>query len=352
MPVSHRGSRVPARRCAALLAVGGVTLVALLAAATSAQAATVTVTGDDGNPRQLIAGQATAIRHLSPSVSVSFPATTGRFSFAVTAPDGVTVMTPVSCLGVMQSTRMIGYRGNGTYTVRIVNFGNGDANCSSPLSTEIYTFSINAGVPLPQPSGRFLIRQPDRFTTRTLEMPIGLNPGAFSYEVRYARNARIGSDGAIVGPSQQASVSTSAGQAMLRFTRPGTYTVVARTSGSSGGTRFFTPWSAPVRIRTVAPFDFSSITFPDARGPSYQLRGTLRERSIRGRVAIAIAKGSSRRWRSLGQARISRRGTISKRFRVDAPGSYRLRYSFRGSSIAAGGRVVQRIRITRSVFFG
>ena len=33
-------------------------------------------------------------------------------------------------------------------------------------------------------------------------------------------------------------------------------------------------------------------------------------------------------------------------------GTYRLRYTFKGSSLIAGGKVTEQIRISRRVFFG
>lgn len=45
---------------------------------------------------------------------------------------------------------------------------------------------------------------------------------------------------------------------------------------------YFSPWSAPVAVNAITPFDLDGITFPDSRGPSHLLRGTVRDKTIRG----------------------------------------------------------------------
>lgn len=92
------------------------------------------------------------------------------------------------------------------------------------------------------------------------------------------------------------------------------------------------------------------MTFPDSRGPSYQLRGQIRERSARGFVSIAIAPGRKGKLRPLGRARVRRNGVFVKRFTVRQPGVYRIRYRFAASPTTAKGQVVKRIRISRRLF--
>lgn len=55
----------------------------ILAAPAAADAASVTVSGDDGNPVAVPAGAPPIIRNMSPSVGVGFPPGEGRFTLAV-----------------------------------------------------------------------------------------------------------------------------------------------------------------------------------------------------------------------------------------------------------------------------
>jgi hypothetical protein len=46
------------------------------------------------------------------------------------------------------------------------------------------------------------------------------------------------------------------------------------------------------------------------------------------------------------------KGRFTKRFKLRKTGTYRLRYTYKGSSLVAGGRVTEQVRIRRRVFFG
>jgi hypothetical protein len=114
-----------------------------------------------------------------------------------------------------------------------------------------------------------------------------------------------------------------------------------------------TPWTAPIVLRAVAPFDFTSVSFPDSRGPSYRLRAKLGEDSTRGKVRIRVAANWSgkARYRSLGTVKIKGGGEFTKRFTLGSPGKYRLKYTFGGSSTTASGTIVAKVRIRRTVRF-
>lgn len=336
------------RALAGALSVAVLALACLALSTAQARAATVTVTGDDGNPAPLTQGVPGAIRNMSPRVGLAFN-TAGRFNLSITGPDGVAVATPVNCLTNYAATRYLDYRGNGNYTIAIDNFRSTDTNCRTRTSSESYVFSINAGITLTQPARPFLRRQRNSYITRSLEMPVALNPGASRYELQFARNAAVGPDGAISGPSESAYLSSTTGIASFRFSKPGVYTAVAR--AGSGPAGFYSPWSAPIRIVVKDPFDLSTVSFPDSRGPVYRLKGTLRSDVIRGPVFIAIAPARRGKFRSLGRARIVRGGVFFKRFRQARPGVYRLRFVYRGSRLGAKGAVVTKIRIRRRLAF-
>lgn len=326
----------------------GIALVALAAAgvgAAGAQAATVTVTGDDGNPATLAPGVPGATRVMTPVVETVTP---GWVAVSVTGPDGAAAATTSTC-STQSVKKYLDYRGNGAYTVQVIEYGPKDYSCTTPIGSATYSFSINAGVALPQPTKTFLTRVPGSFTTRTLQMAVAPNPGSSGTEILYKRNATLGADGGIQGTalSGYAGASTG-GVADLRFRVPGVYTVVARAkAGSAAG-----PWSAPVTVRTKAPFDISRMSYPDSRGPSYQLKGYLHDSFARGgKVHISIARGKRGKFRSLGSAKITRKGTFTKRFRQTSPGQYRIRYIFKGSALVAGGRETRGVRITRRTFY-
>jgi hypothetical protein len=337
----------------------GATLALALAgtgvAGAAANASTVTVTGDDGNPAPLTAGVPGIIRNMDPQIGVAATPTAGYFSVSVTGPDGVPVASPINCyLATSPSSRYVDYRGNGTYTVVVTAFANkSDYSCKTPTATETFAFTISAGVSLGAPGTPVLTRPVNSGITTEYALPVGLNPGAGSYEVRYAAGGVIGADGAISGPSAEAYVNTTSGTAGLRFAKPGTYVVVARAGEAGSGGTFYTPWSQPVTIVAKAPFDFSSLGFTDSRGPVYKIRGVLGESSIRGKISLALAKGKKGgKYHSIGTAKITRKGTFTKKFTQRSTGTYRLRATFKGSQYAAGGKVVALVRFTRKVVFG
>lgn len=337
------------KRRALITAAATIASCAATATATAAGAATVTVTGDDGNPVALAPGVPTAIRNMEPTVGIAFPPAPARFSATVTGPDGTAVSSSLSCFSTSTSwTRSVDYRGNGAYTVAIANFASGDSSCQTVTSLQTYSFTIAAGVALTAPPW-FALRAANSFSTNTLALPVALNPGASGYELRYAAGGVVGADGAITGPSDSAFVNTTTGTAGLSFRAPGSYTAVVR----AGRGQFYTPWSAPVTVAVVAPFDLTSLRFPDARGPRYSLRGEIREATTRGRVSIAMARGTKvGKYRSLGSVKISSKGTFTKRFTQRRTGVYRVRLHYKGSLTTAAGSIVQKIRIRRGLSFG
>jgi hypothetical protein len=219
--------------------------------------------------------------------------------------------------------------------------------CGGTPATRVLTFRVAAGVGLASdPNTPLLTRQPGEFATVTHRLPITGNPGADTYDVRYSSSSRLTADGGLAGPSRSATVDAATSTVPMRFSEPGRYTVVARARIFGGAA---TPWTAPLRLRVYAPFDFASSSFPDARGPSYRLRVRLREKTARGRVRISVARrwSGSSRYRSLGTTRI-RRGGFTKRFRLSETGTYRIRYRFAGSATTAPGTVVEKVRIRRA----
>jgi hypothetical protein len=322
-----------------------VALAAALTLPAAAQAATVTITGDDGNPVALNAAAPTSLRQMKTDIAVTRTGAETRYTLSATGPAGA-AMSPVECFSIPTSTRM-NYQGNGTYTVSVTTYTSA-TGCTGASTTTTYQVAVNAGLALAQPAGKLLTRKPNELSPIAYQVPISLNPGALSQEIRYAKGGVLGPDGAISGPSQQAFVDPASGAVKLSLDAPGDYVMVARAESFSGA---FTPWSAPIRFRAVAPFDFViAPSCTDCRGPSYKIRGQLREKSARGKVTVKLARGrKGGRFRSVGKARV-RNGVFKKRFTLNSPGVYRAKYIFKGSSTTAAGRVTIRFEITRRFF--
>ena len=327
-----------------------IALTAAAALPATASAVSVTVTGDDGTPIPL-SGDVT-IRTMQARVAIArSPGENIRFSATFVGPDGANAAPPLSCVRTT-TPRSIEYRGNGAYTVRVTTYQEPDTSCElAPLDDpSTYRYTVNAGLGLAAPPGPVLIRAPDSSLIQSVRLPVVLNPGATTHEVRYAARGTVGADGAIVGPSARALVSRTAATAALRLTAPGPYTVVGRAQRGE----FFSPWSAPVVVDAVAPFDFRSARAPDASGPSYRIAVAVRERSTaRSRVRLAYARGTKGgRYRSLGSVRIDAKGVITKRFTIRRRGTYRLRFTYPGSATVAPGVVVRRLRVGDRLSFG
>jgi hypothetical protein len=323
-----------------------------LAGASAAQAAaTVTVTGDDGNPVALAQNAPVTIRNVNPTVGIGFANTEGRFSSSLIGPDGVAVSSAQSCLLNYNTNRYVDWRGNGNYTLTVTNYAKADTTCKTATSTETYVFAIASAVGLAPPPGPFLIRAPNSFATNHLILPVNLNPGVSLYELRYAAGAVLAPDGSISGPSEEGFVSASNGTADLSFKTPGTYTVVARAKSGV----YYSPWSAPITVTAIVPFDLDTVSFPDSRGPRYSLRGIVRDKTIRGKVSLAMARRGAHnrygKYKSLGKVSISSKSTFTKRFTQRRTGTYRVRIHYAGSALASPATIYGRVTITRRLVY-
>lgn len=332
-------------RKSSLAAVSAAFLL-LSAQAAHAAATGATVTGDDGNPVVITPGL--TIRHMNTKVGFTFQTAVGaNNSTTVMGPDGAVAATrPCNSPGAD-----VGYRGNGVYTVTLVQYANNDSNCSkAPLGpAQTFSYTVAAAVTLTGPTQRVLIRTPDTFITVPVLLPITLSPGALGYEVVYAKGAVLGPDGAITGPTREASVDTTTGSVDLRLTEPGTYTVVARQRGyATPSGSFYTPWTAPVTVRAMVPSDLSTLSFSDSLGPSFQITGYMREAAMAGeRLTISMARGTAGRYRTIARPRVRGDRSFKFRFTQRRYGVYRLRVSFKGSAAVAGGSTVRLIRVRR-----
>ena len=326
-------------------------VVSAVAPASALAAPTVTATGDDGNPVPLSTATTVGLRNMDVASSVTVPQSDNHsYRTHVVDQTGTLASDASPCFDSQAGatwTNYADYRGNGTYSVVVRDYPN--PNCAGTPTPHAYRYAINAGLAVTAPRARLLTRQPNSFLTDTHEIGVSLNPGASIYEVRYALGGVAGPDGAISGRSKATFLDASTGLAQFRFTAPGRYLIVARAERG----QFFTPWSAAVSVNAIAPFDLERVTFPDARGPSYKLRGQIREKVARGKVTISWAKGrKGGKFHRAGKAKINSKGRFTKRFKLRNLGVYRLRYAYRGSNLVAAGRVTEQIRIRKRIFSG
>ena len=333
------------------LAAAVATAAVLVCAPAAADAAvTASVTGDGGTPVALTPGAPLPIRNMDVKgfVHVDTAAGVASYDWQVTDAAGVGATTPQGCSNtdlLPDDDAYVTYRGNGTYTLTLNTYS--AKGCTGTKTPHVYAWSVGAAVAVGQPAGPLLIRQSNSFSTITQNLDFSGTPGASIYEIKFAKGGVIQPDGSISSPAlQDGFLNRATGKVEIIGARePGDYVVVARAKNGD----FYTPWSAPVTMKLIAPFDLASRRFPDTRGPSYQVRGEVREHSASGsRVTIAIAKGKKgKRFRTLGKAKVNSNGIFKLRFTVRKRGSYRLRYSFSGNGTVQRGTVYETVTIRR-----
>ena len=324
-----------------LLATAGAAMVCAVAAPAAASAATtVTVTGDTGAATPLAAGAAPiGIRNMDVQAVVHVDS--GGYSISVSDGAGNSAATTSSCTSG-DTTKYVDYHGNGTYTLTLTTFTN--LGCSAGASTATYQWTVGASVAIGQPPTALLTRAANSFSTNTQALPFAGNPGASGYEVKYALGGAVNPDGSIAGAVKDAFVDSTTSTVQMLERTPGTYVMVARARALG----YYSPWSAPITVRLIAPFDLSSRSFPDAIGPTYQVRGIVGETTAGGRVTVSAARGKKGgRYRTLGKAKVNSKGVFKLRFRLKKLGVYRIRYSFAGSATVAKGSITETVRIKR-----
>jgi hypothetical protein len=322
-------------------------LLALALSPAAASAATASVTGDDGAPVPLSTTAQPSIRTMAASVTATVRRNEATaYTTQVLDPAGGTSSGVSPCRTTRlqpTSTVAAAYHGNGVYTLIVRRYTNG--SCTAGATEQRFAWAVNAGTAVTPPAGRLLTRAKDATTLADHPFAVAPNPGAPAYELRFAPNATLGPDGGIAGPSDEAPVDAATGAATLHFAIPGSYLVVARARSGDAAS----PWSAPVTVAVRAPFDLAKVTFPDAKGPGYAVRGRLREAFATGKVTLRAARGrKGGHFHTLGRAKIAHeKGRFTIRFRVHRGGYYRLRFSYQGSTLVAPGHVTQLVRIKR-----
>lgn len=333
----------PRRRPALVLAAA--LLAALLVPAAlpaAASALAVSVTGDDGQPLAVNPAAPPSIRTLRPVVGVTGDAGGGRYSVTFSDPSGKPAADPVACQGPATPTSaQLPFRGNGRYTVAVTTFAANDVSCTLPVGPATsFGFTIAGRVSL-SPVPRFALRDVGSTKRKLLALPVSADPGSQTREIRFAANAKLRRDGSIRGRSLQAPYKD--GSAALLFPAPGTYTVVARDAADG----VETPWSAPLKIRVVTPFDLVSLRYTDTSGPVFRVLAHA-PAGTTGVVHVALARGRGA-FAGLGRARIDAEGAFGARFTADTAGTYRLRFAYRGNGLVTRGEIVRRFRVGTAI---
>ena len=325
-------------------------VAATLALPAAAMAAGMTVTGDDGSPVTLTEGTAAQIRYMTPKMMPTFSGSEGRFSLGVTDPAGQDAGASVSCESVTAppAPSRIDYGGNGTYTVTLTTYADdSDASCLQPTTTQTFTFKIAAATAVHPPSSTLMRRKPG--VSREIEHHFTLdkNPGALSYDINWAINPAFLPDGGIDSDKTHFAAETfdapgAAGD--LDFATPGIYTFVASARAGLLGS----PWSAPVKVTVMGPFDFNgALSIRPAGKSKYEMDGTVGDgRSAVGqRVAVSIAKGNGA-FKPLLSAKIDSDGNIDFTFKQKGNGRYRVRLAYRGSTLVAKGAWIEKVALS------
>ena len=132
-----------------------IALAALALLPATASAATVTVTGDDGNPVGVNTSAPTAIRNVEVQYAVTYDATDQAYhKTTVIGPDGAVASSGSSCFpksAVNNVTRYVDYRGNGAYAVLVQTYTN--SACTTGAKEARYLFSITRARRSRRPAG-------------------------------------------------------------------------------------------------------------------------------------------------------------------------------------------------------
>ena len=329
---------LPAMSHRQLVLIAALALTAV-APATAAAAPTVTVTGDTGQPVPL--NTASHARHPQhgrhrrrrPSRRPTRPPTGPRSSTRPAPPASDAQPVPRRREFGPTWNNYADYRGNGTYTRGRALLRRTTTAPAPPRAQSVFQLrhQRRRRRSRRRPT-KLLTRAPNSFVTNTHEIGVDAQPGRDLVRgALRARRRRPAPTARSRGPSAETFVEHAPpASPTFRFDKPGRYVIVAR---AQRGQLLHPVERAPSIVTAIAPFDLERVTFPDSRGPSYKLRGQVRERVARGRVTIYDRQGAGRRASSAASARakINSKGRFTKRFRVRGYGKYRLRYTYKGN---------------------
>lgn len=321
--------------------------VLVVAPCSTAFAVTATVTGDSGEALAL-EGAGPTIRNIAPSLKFGFAADEPRYSFSVKGPAGDEAAAPLACNTTeYPRSEDIYYTGNGVYTVSVLVSRNPeDTTCAQATETR-FTFTINATTAVLAPPGILMTSKTP--TASLIPYPFALQvvPGTNVYDLQYAVDAKLNPDGSIAGEHAEGRPDMDTGKTTLTFGKPGRYSFVARARSNRGITPASTPWSPPTFVTVMAPFGLDT-TLSNAHIRSVRITGNATEETATGKLTASIAKGAKgRKFRKLATIKLGTASRFTLKFKVSRPGSYRIRYTYRGNANVVAGSVTEVVKLKR-----
>lgn len=325
------------------------TLAALLAApCASAFAVTATITGGSGEAVPL-GGAPPALRNIAPSFTLGFAADEKHYAFAVQGPAGQEAASPLACNTTdYPRSEEVYYVGNGTYTIIArVSKNPEDSSCSETTETR-FTFTIDGTTRVIAPPGVLMTARSATASALTPYL-FAVDPlrGTSQYDLWYAIDAKLGPDGGILGEHSEARPDKNDANENLTFGKPGRYTFVARSLGSTGIVHEYTPWSPPTYVTVMAPFGVDTV-LSNAHIGGVKITGNATEPTATGTITASIAKGAKgTAFRKLATVKLRPGARFTLRFRVAKPGAYRMKYAYKGNANVVRGSVTEVVRLRR-----
>jgi hypothetical protein len=321
--------------------------VLVLVPASTALAATATITGDAGEAVPLT-GAGPTIRNIAPALTFAFAPEDARYSFSVTGPAGDAAAAPLSCNTPEFATpQEVQYRGNGVYTVSLfVSTNPDDATCAAAVEQR-FTFTINATtLVLPPPGVLMTGKTPTSSLTHHL-FGLRVVPGNDHYDLQYATDAKLNADGSIAGEHGADVPDMDTGKTTMTFGKPGRYTFVARAQSNRGITPGYTPWSAPVFVTVMAPFGVDTV-LSNAHIRTVKITGKATESTATGTVTASIAKGKSGgSFRKITTLKLGSSARFTLKLKVRSPGTYRIKYAYKGNATVVAGSATEVVKLKR-----
>jgi hypothetical protein len=324
-----------------------VVAVLVVAPCSKAFAVTATITGDNGDAVPL-EGSGPTLRNIAPSLAFGFAADERRYSFSVAGPAGDEAAAPLACGSTdFPHAEDIYYRGNGVYTVIARVSKNPDDESCAEATEQRFTFTINATTSVIAPKGVLKTRKTASGAFISYPFSVQVVPGTDVYDLFFAVDAKLNPDGSIAGEKFDGEPDKNTGETTLNFGKPGRYSFVARATSNRGITPASTPWSAPTVVKVMAPFGVDTV-LSNAHAGSVKITGNATEPTATGTITASIAKGAKgKAFRKLAKVKLGKAARFTLKFKARAPGTYRIKYAYKGNATVIAGSATQVVKLKR-----
>jgi len=319
----------------------------VVAPCSTAFAVTATITGDSGEAVPL-EGAGPTLRNIAPLVTLAFAADEPYYSFTVKGPTGEDAAAPLACSGTQYPrNEEVYYQGNGAYTLIARVSKNPDDSTCAEAAEYRFPFTINATTSVIAPPGVLMTSETP--TASPIHYPFALQvvPGTSSYDLQYAIDAKLNPDGSIAGEFSGGRPDMDTGKTTLTFGKPGRYSFVARAGSARGIVPAYTPWSPPTFVTVMAPFGVDTV-LSNAHIRSVKITGNTTEETATGKITASIAKGAKgKKFRKLKTVKLGTASRFTLKFKVSKPGTYRIRYSYKGNATVIAGSATEVVKLKR-----